>query len=289
MSAQVQKYYRTALVVLFVLVFIIAFQTYQQIFYIERFELAQGVVFLDVLKNQAYRWIIWFLIALCLPFIVRKDTTKDLNFQLAFKHFVIISVLVVLNIAIISFMQAMNADNENWQAVFSESFVFFLVQKAPMYILGYIAFTVILFFHYKNEKLQVTVQELVDLKDQHQKEYEQLKTSNIDKDQILSIKIGNKLKVIPIVNILWIEADDYCVVVHSIDQSSYTMRSSLKALETKLPPYFMRVHRKGIVNMNKVQEFKNGNDSLLILENKDEVPVSKTNVKAVKVFLQQTS
>ena len=186
-------------------------------------------------------------------------------------------------------MQAMNAENTDWKAVFSESFVFFLVQKSPMYILGYIAFTVILFFHFKNEKLQVTVQELVDLKDQHQKEYEQLKTSNIDKDQILSIKIGNKLKVIPIVNILWIEADDYCVVVHSNDESSYTMRSSLKSLETKLPRYFMRVHRKGIVNMNRVKEFKNGNDSLLILENNDEVPVSKTNVKAVKLFLQQTS
>lgn len=289
MKAQVQKYYRTAFVIFLVLTFIITFQTYQQVYYIERFNLAQDVVFFDVLKNQIYRWFIWFFIALSLPFFVKKDSSKLLNFQMILKHCIIITLLVVLNIVIISAIQSVDSQSASRMDIFYESFTFFMFQKSPMYTLGYMAFTVILFFHFENEKLQVTVQELVDLKDQHQKEYEQLKTSNIDRDHILSIKIGNKLKVIPIVNILWIEADDYCVIVHSDNKTSYSMRSSLKSLENKLPTYFMRVHRKGIVNMHKVKEFKNGNDALLIIENNSKVPVSKINIKAVKLFLQQNS
>ncbi|MEQ6122788.1 LytTR family DNA-binding domain-containing protein [Pseudotenacibaculum sp. MALMAid0570] len=290
MLERVQKYYRIGAVILFVLIFIIAFQTYQQIFYIERFQLAKNVEFFDVLKNQFFRWIIWLLIAFLLPFFVAKDKEKSISFSLVTKHFLLIILLVILNVFVISFIQASNAVEVTLHSFFSDYVVFFLFQKSPMYTLGYIAFTVILFFYFKNETLQVTVQELIDIKENHQKEYQLLKNSNVDEDQVLSIKIGNKLKIIPISEINWIEADDYCVVVHAEDKPSYTMRSSLKSLENKLPTYFMRVHRKGIVNMRKVKELKNAdNTSCLVISNDAEVPVSKANIKAVKLFLQHNS
>ncbi len=287
MLLQVQKYYRTAFVVLFVLVFIIAFQTYQQLFYIERFQLAEGVEFFDVLKNQFYRWVIWFVIAFLLPVFVSRDQYKKIDIRLLLKHFTIIISLVLFNVFIISALQSYTVEELTVKEFFSEYFTFFLFQKAPMYTLGYMAFTVVLFFYLKNEQLQITVEELIDIKDQHQKEYELLKSSNVDHDQILSVKIGKKLKVIPISEIYWIEADDYCVEIHANGSPSYRMRSSLKSLEGKLPSHFLRVHRKGIVNMKKVKEFKNSNQSELILENEDMVPVSKVNAKAVKLFLQQ--
>lgn len=288
MLLQVQKFYRTAFVVLFVLVFIIAFQTYQQLFYIERFQLAEGVEFFDVLKNQIYRWIIWFVIAFSLPVFVKKDQYKNVNVRLLSKHFLIILSLVLLNVFMISLLQSSQAEEVSIQVFFSEYFTFFMFQKAPMYTLGYMAFTVILFFYFKNEQLQVTVQELIDIKDQHQKEYDLLKSSNVDHDQILSVKIGKKLKVIPVAEIYWIEADDYCVEIHANGSPSYKMRSSLKSLEEKLPSHFMRVHRKGIANMKKIKEFKNADTiSELIMDNNDIVPVARVNVKAVKLFLQQ--
>lgn len=287
MLQQLQKYYRTGLIFLFVLILIVAFQTYQQLFYIERFQLAQGVQFMDILTSQFYRWIIWFAIALSLPFIVKRDRGKSKSVALITKHFIIIIALVLLNVLIISLVQASQAESVSIQVFFEEYVTFFLFQKSPMYTLGYIAFTTFLFFHFENEKLQVTVQELSELKVQYQQEYTDLKTANRDETQVLSIKIGNKLKVLPITHILWIEADDYCVIVHSNNQPSYSMRSSLKALENQLPSYFMRVHRKGLVNMRMVKEYRNAHESVLILNDTSEVPVSKVNGKAVKVYLQQ--
>jgi len=289
MLQQVQKYYRTALVFLFILILIVAFQTYQQLFYIERFQLAQGVEFMDVLTSQFYRWVIWFVIAFSLPFMVKKDRRKPKNIALILKHFAIILFLVLLNVLVISLLQASQAETVTLQDFFEEYVTFFLFQKSPIYTLGYIAFTTFLFFHFENEGLQVTVQELSDLKAKHQQEYNELKASNQDEAQVLTIKIGNKLKVLPITDILWIEADDYCVIVHSSHQPSYTMRSSLKSLENQLPTHFMRVHRKGIVNMKMVQEYRNNDESVIVLINASEVPVSRVNSKAVKHYLQQKS
>jgi hypothetical protein len=289
MFLQIQKYYRSALVFVFTFLFIIAFQAYQQKFYIERFQLAQGVEVLDLLSRQFYRWMIWFFIGLPLIFLVKKDKGKSMTFWLFTKHFLYICGLVLLNILVISLIQASEASSFTLQEFFQEYCLFFLFQKAPMYTIGYIAFTVILFFQFQHENLQITVQELIQTKDEDQRVHKTLKDDSRDDGKVLSIKIGNKLKIISIAEILWIEADDYCVIVHSKNQPSYTMRSSLKALENQLPNHFMRVHRKGLVNMRMVKEYRNANESILILNDASEVPVSKVNSKAVKVYLQQKS
>lgn len=283
----IQRYYRTITIILFVLVLTISFQTFQQIFYIERFKLAENVKFFDVLKNQSYRWIIWMLIAISLPFIVKRDTRKEKTLSLFFKHFAIISILVFLNIAIISFLQVINSGQEFSTDVFlKENFSFFLFQKAPMYTLGYLAIVILLFFHYQNQQLSVEVQELIEIKNSNEEAYEKLKENNVDKAKVLSIKIGNKKKVISIDEILWLEADDYCVIVHTLNKPSYTMRSSLKTLENKLDGNFLRVHRKGIVNMKKVKEFNTSTQPTLILQNEDKVPVSKMKMKLVNSFIK---
>ena len=105
-----------------------------------------------------------------------------------------------------------------------------------------------------------------------------------DRSSVLNIKIGNKQKIIPFESIYWIEADDYCSKVHTKNDSAYTMRISLKALEEKLSNNFLRVHRKAIVNMNSVEEFKNNGSSLLVLKNKTEVLVSNSKRKFVKDY-----
>lgn len=287
MIKRLQKYYGIAIVVFVILIIMIAFQTYQQIFYVTRYKLADEVNFYYVLRNHFHRWLIWFFMGLALPFFVKQDTHKKKKTALLIKYFMIVIALVLLNITVISVLQIVTYGGEfTLQSFFTEYFSFYFFQKAPIYTLGYLAFITILFYHFENEKLQITVQELEELKEQHEKEYNLLKISNIDKTPVLSIKIGNTLKVIPIVDIVWIEADDYCVIIHTGKKPSYSMRVSLKSLEHKLPNHFMRVHRKGIVNMNEVKEFKNGNDSKLILKNDDEVPVSKGKIKEVKAFLR---
>lgn len=268
-----------------VLIMAMCFETFQQQFYIKRFNLFDNVSFLELFKNQFYRWIIWFFCGIPLLFFIKNDII-ELNKSLRIlKYTVIIFLIVFVNILIIASISFLtNPDSVSITNFFSEFFLFFVFQKAPIYTLGYIAVAIILFLNYEKELLEIKVQSLEDLKEINEKIYKKLKSSNSDKSKILNIKIGNKRKIIPIENILFLEADDYCVNVHTIDNPSYSMRISLKSLEEKLENHFLRVHRKNIVNMKMVKEFKLNSKPYLLLDNNEKVFVSKSNLRTVKDF-----
>ena len=275
------------LLVIVIFLMIVFFETFQQLFYIKRFNLYDNVQFLELLKNQFYRWLIWIIIGIPLIFLVKRDVKRIVNFKLFLKYFGIISLLVLINVLVIAIIQMIiSEENFSISKFFSEYFLFYVFQKSPIYILGYIAITTILFLSYTKNLLQVEVQELVELKKTNDEIYHQLKEANTDKAKVLNIKVGNKRKIIPVNTITWLEADDYCVIVHTIDSPSYSMRSSLKSLQEKLGDNFLRVHRKGIVNMSMAKELNLTTNSKLILKDNQEVAVSKSNLRIVKEFLE---
>jgi two-component system, LytTR family, response regulator len=64
------------------------------------------------------------------------------------------------------------------------------------------------------------------------------------------------VRVIPVGEIDWIEAQDYYVELH-IGGSSYLLRRSLKLLEERLDPrQFARVHRSTIVNVARIRALR---------------------------------
>ena len=278
---------RSAIIIILLLIMAITFETFQQLFYIKRFELAQGVSFFYILQNQAYRWIIWMLLGFfLLRYVKKKAFIKNYTFSFFVSYIGFIIVLVAINIVLISCIQLfLDAEVFSFKELLSSYIPFYIFQKAPIFILGYIAISIILHFYFLNEKLQFQVQTLSELKDINFNLYKKLKSEINDKTTILNIKIGNKRKIIPIQEIIWIEADDYCAKVHLTNGKSYSMRSSLKALEEKLQKPFLRVHRKAIVNMDSVKEFNSSEAPFLMLKNNDEVPVSKNNLKVVKEFI----
>ncbi|MBR9915412.1 MAG: response regulator transcription factor [Algicola sp.] len=197
-----------------------------------------------------------------------------------------ILILVAINILVISVCQILISNTPfSWSILYSEFIPFFTYQKVPMYTLGYIAISIIVYLYFENEKLQISVQELSELKLTHSKLYKKLSETIDEKTTILNIKIGNKRKIIPTDHICWIEADDYCVKVHTIHDKAYTMRSSLKALENKLSHNFLRVHRKAIVNMDKTKELQLSQPPNILLHNGSKIPVSKSQLRTVKNFL----
>ncbi|MBO6632244.1 MAG: LytTR family transcriptional regulator, partial [Psychroserpens sp.] len=72
--------------------------------------------------------------------------------------------------------------------------------------------------------------------------------------------------------------------VHTIHDKTYTMRSSMKALNEKLNSNFLRVHRKAIVNMDLANELNIASTSNLILQNGTKIPISKRNLKTVRSY-----
>ncbi len=274
-------------IIALVLVITITFETAQQLFYIKRFNLGNDVTFFSLLKTQTYRWIIWLVLSILLVWFVKTNATKQvLTLSSYIKYSLVILGLVFFNIICISLAQALLAEEPITVSAFITEYVtFFTFQKGPMYTLGYIAITIILHFYFVNAQLQIEVQTLADIKQENKDLYQQLSTKIDDKASILNIKIGNKRKIIPVKDIYWIEADDYCVKVHTSAVQSYTMRSSLKALEQKLDSNFLRVHRKAIVNMAFAKEVNLSQSPVLILENNVEVAISKPNLKVVRDFV----
>ncbi|MFL5311075.1 MAG: LytR/AlgR family response regulator transcription factor [Myxococcales bacterium] len=64
------------------------------------------------------------------------------------------------------------------------------------------------------------------------------------------------VRVVPIAEIDWIEAQDYYVEVHSGGRG-YLLRRSLKQLEERLDPrLFARVHRSAIVNVTRIESLR---------------------------------
>lgn len=278
---------RSILIIALVIFIAITFETLQQLYYIKRFQIAEGVTFFDILKTQAYRWLIWVLLSLILVWYVKTEITRLKTTLSLFKLIGIILGLVFINIVIIALSQMILSQNEfSFIDLLSEYIPFFTYQKAPIYTLGYIAISLILYLYFENEKLQIEVQKLSELKLSNSKLYKKLRTQIDEKSTVLSIKIGNKHKIIPVDQISWIEADDYCVKVHTTTNKTYTMRSSLKALEEKLNSNFLRVHRKAIVNMNLAKELHLANTPNLVLKNETEIPVSKSNLRTVKDFFK---
>ena len=88
---------------------------------------------------------------------------------------------------------------------------------------------------------------------------------------------GRRSVVIRIADIDWIEAQDYCALVHTRG-ASYLLRKSIRALEQRLAPRgFVRIHRSAIVNLARVRELRRPAQCewSVVLDDGTELPVSR--------------
>lgn len=101
----------------------------------------------------------------------------------------------------------------------------------------------------------------------------------------LSIKQGDRTIVLRAEEIVWIEAQDYYVTVHST-RGSHLVRSSLTSLEGRLAPEtFVRTHRMAIVNLKHVRETHDREGLRLVLSEGTQVGVSRSRRSHVESLL----
>jgi two-component system LytT family response regulator len=71
----------------------------------------------------------------------------------------------------------------------------------------------------------------------------------------LTVRSGRRSVAIPVCDIDWVAADDYCVNV-MVKGRRHLLRASLASLETRLDPsMFIRIHRSALVNVSRVKEW----------------------------------
>jgi two-component system LytT family response regulator len=98
----------------------------------------------------------------------------------------------------------------------------------------------------------------------------------------LPINVKNEIQLIPISQIIKIEADgNYCRLYISIGNSNL-LNKSLLHFEQTLPKSFLRIHDKHIVNINFIEKIICNNHWIVQLQNKEKLNVSDSK-KAILI------
>jgi len=127
------------------------------------------------------------------------------------------------------------------------------------------------------ERLDITIQKLQRLNKNEQEDNirkfiqlaEKLKPQN--ELTSLSVKIGDKILLIRLSEIVYFEADEKYVTIQTYEKGKYITDLTLKILEDKLPTNFVRVQRAFIVNKNYVLELNKqfGGKYVIVMNDKD--------------------
>ncbi|CAD5259382.1 Two-component system, LytT family, response regulator [Imperialibacter sp. EC-SDR9] len=112
----------------------------------------------------------------------------------------------------------------------------------------------------------------------------------VDSDELsdkLVIKTDGRLYFIEWTSVIWIQAYDYYVKVHTKDKY-YLVRESMKSMEARLPaPAFLRVHKSGIVNTSFIHSIEPvaNNDHLITLQGGVKVKSSRSYSASLQKWL----
>ncbi len=101
------------------------------------------------------------------------------------------------------------------------------------------------------------------------------------------VKSGAKIHILPVETIEHLEAQDDYVMIYS-PEGRFMKKETLSYLEQVLPAErFIRIHRSHIVNINQIQRMEQYSKEsyMLILKNGNQVNVSKSRIKELKLEL----
>ena len=103
--------------------------------------------------------------------------------------------------------------------------------------------------------------------------------------QRITFRDADHLVVLKASEVVWIEAQDYYVLLHST-RGRHLVRATLAALESRLDPRrFLRVHRGAIVSVDAVREIHDSQGMRLILSNGADIPVSRSRRRQIASVL----
>ena len=119
-----------------------------------------------------------------------------------------------------------------------------------------------------------------------QKVLEEVSRNPLQQNRVV-VKTGTKVKIIPLHEIHYFEADDDYVKVVTSD-GQYLKNKTMQFYESTLDPHqFVRVHRSYIVHINQITRIDpyQKENHLAILRDGKQIPVSKTGYVKLKEIL----
>jgi two-component system, LytTR family, response regulator len=147
--------------------------------------------------------------------------------------------------------------------IFATAFEEYAIRAFEEYAIDYLLKPI------EEERLQKTIQKLQNQIPQEaysHKIYDLLNHFQPKKEMTsITVKLGDRILLVRLEEITYLEAEDKYVYVHTIDHKKHLIDESLTSLEEKLPDYFIRISRSNIVNTNHIQELQKYFNSKLIL------------------------
>ncbi|MBI3195554.1 MAG: response regulator transcription factor [Ignavibacteriae bacterium] len=113
------------------------------------------------------------------------------------------------------------------------------------------------------------------------------RTSHIEYVTRIAVTSKGNIVPIPVEEIIWFEAADYYVNIHT-QAKSYLLRETLTNLEEKLDPnVFIRIHRSVIVRISAIKEIRPffEGESFVLLHNGTKLKLGKTYKPKLKAFM----
>ncbi|MBI5215273.1 MAG: response regulator transcription factor [Ignavibacteriae bacterium] len=113
------------------------------------------------------------------------------------------------------------------------------------------------------------------------------RTSHIEYLSRIAVTLKGNIIPIPVDEIIWFEAADYYVNIHT-QTKSYLLRETLSNLEEKLDPnVFIRIHRSVMVRISAIKEIRPffEGESFVLLHNGTKLKLGKTYKQKLKAFM----
>lgn len=111
--------------------------------------------------------------------------------------------------------------------------------------------------------------------------------SSTPRNERVVVKTGNKIKIIPVNDIIFLAADDDYVKIHTLE-GSFLKNKTMGYFEKLLgEDNFVRVHRSYIVKINEITRIDpyEKESHLAILKSGEKIPVSKTGYPRLRQVL----
>lgn len=160
--------------------------------------------------------------------------------------------------------------------LFLPSLLTFHVTTLPVRI--FITFLIIVIFRLFYISSQSKEHEIQDKNKTNKTEHTDKQTT----DRIV-VRNGQKIKIIPINDILYIQADGDYISIHTTE-GHWLKEQTMKYTEEILSPdLFIRIHRSYIVNISHISRIeKSGERQQLILHNREKIKISAARYQLLK-------
>lgn len=102
----------------------------------------------------------------------------------------------------------------------------------------------------------------------------------------LAVQCLDKIHLLNVADIVRCESDSNYTHIKMLSGKRITVTITLKSISAKLgEEHFVRVHQSHLVNKKEISEIKRGDQTEIILNNGDKIPVSHRNKSLIKTFL----